>query len=289
MQPSGFLEHLASDTLKSRQTGAEYSISVACGEADPVSGPQALLIVLDAPYILGTVVETVRLQQMGGEVAAPIVVGIGTSGDIETHALRRLKDFTPPQSDARRAEDGPVGGMLTALATQSRRSIGDLLGGAEAFLEFICTDLMRHVSSQYPVNERDVGLFGHSAGAVFCRYALLRRPGNFRRFLVGSLGTGWYGEDLGELEDAYSTQPNLEGRASIFQAVGERELDHPAFGPSLRGGLEAMERLASGVPEAIDLTQAVIAGETHCSVMAPLAAAGVRTLYGTGSSFMDAL
>lgn len=289
MHPSAFLHQLTSDTLRSPQTGVEYSVSVACGATATTSDPQALLIVLDAPYILGTIVETVRLQEMGGEVVAPIVVGVGTTGDIHAHMVRRLKDFTPPQYNIRRAENGPVGSMLEGLAIRSRRSIGDLLGGAEAFLDFICTDLLRLVSSRYAVNERDLGLFGHSAGAVFCRYALLSRPGYFRRFLMGSLGTGWYGEDLGDLEDAFFTQLSPQDRVSVFQAVGEAELYHRAFGPNLRGGLEAMEKLAMGAPELIDLTQVVIAKETHCSVMAPLAAAGVRTLYGTGLSFMDAL
>ena len=288
MCPQPLLQGVSSVAIKSPQVGGEYVVSVASDIGDSHPKQRPLLIVLDAPYIFCTVVETARLQEMGGEIGCPLIVGIGTAGGIPKHALQRLKDFTPPQSDSHLAGIGPVGGMLSALAKETGRTVGDLLGGAEVFLDFLCDDVLKYITSRYAIDEKDIALFGHSAGAVFCHYTFLRRPEIFRRMIIGSLGTGWYGEDLSELESALLSSTS-QRPLSVFQGVGARELEHAVFGPCLQGGLDAMDKLAIALPDKLNLTQAVLAEETHCSVMAPLAAAGVRTLYGTGASFMDAL
>ncbi|KAJ4404785.1 hypothetical protein N0V82_010433 [Gnomoniopsis sp. IMI 355080] len=64
-------------------------------------------------------------------------------------------------------------------------------GGADLLLDFIEGTLRPFVRSQFPnVSFTRDALYGHSLGAQFVVYALLRRPGLFDTYLAVSAGAG---------------------------------------------------------------------------------------------------
>lgn len=253
------------------------------------AGGQRVLIVLDSPYVLGTVAESVYIQSMGGEISPPTIVGIGAAGNLEAHADARLFDFTPAASSPTSLRASPVLPMLSARARARGVALEELTGGAGGFLDFICDRLLPRLPDVLGEDVVDIGLLGQSAGAVFSRYALLSGRSPFSKFALGSLGVGWYGEDLRSLEDALVAGSGPRQPIDVFQAVGGAELSHARFGPALQAGLDAMKELARRLPDRIRLTQSVFADETHTSMLACLAAAALRNLYGTPSGFMDSL
>jgi len=277
--------------LPAAARSAQYEIAVlpAPTGARTNAGAQKVLIVLDSPYVLCTLAESAYVQAMGGEIAPPALVGIGAAGSLEAHADARLLDFTPSAVSPASLRASPVLPLLSARARARGLAVEELIGGASGFLDFICDRLLPCLPEVIGGDVVDVGLVGQSAGAVFGRYALVSGRCPFSKLALGSLGVGWYGEDLREMEDAFVAAGGAHWPIDVFQAVGGAELSHARFGPALQTGLTAMAELARRIPDKIRLTQSVFDGETHTSMLPCLAAAALRTLYRSPTGFMDQL
>lgn len=270
-----------------RDDGSIYEVEIFCCELCDHDAP--MLLVLDAPYLFGTVAETVYIQAMSGEISPPVVAGLAIKGGLADHAVRRVRDFTPARESDQSLQQSPVWKLIEALQSRTGCALDELLGGAPSFGEFIKTKILPTLREQGALATDDIGLVGHSASAVFGLNQLCSDGNPFSHMLLGSVGIGWYGEGAFEVRNL-SRPGGVDGSPiRIFQGVGQVELVNAALGPPLERGLEVLRELSVAFADQISLTQRVFADETHASVMAPMVSAGVRTLYANGASFMDDL
>lgn len=108
-----------------------------------------------------------------------IVVGIGYKiKGMEDWAAWRTRDLTPTNVPA---IDKYTQEMLLKL---SGRDIIVNSGGAGKFLDFINSELVPFIESNYHVSNTDKALAGYSYGGLFVLYALLKHPEAFNKYFA---------------------------------------------------------------------------------------------------------
>jgi predicted alpha/beta superfamily hydrolase len=75
--------------------------------------------------------------------------------------------------------------------TPSREQGYQSSGGADKFLDFLKNELVPYINSRYHSTGENI-LFGHSFGALFVMYALLKEPGVFKSY-IGADPSFWWG------------------------------------------------------------------------------------------------
>jgi predicted alpha/beta superfamily hydrolase len=142
-----------------------------------------------------------------------VVVGVGYHFERpEDHArwgALRVRDFTPC-GDA--LFDEQYGGQST-------------VGGADDFLGFLEDELTPFLAERLPIDLADRTLVGASLGGLFALYALMTRPGAFRRCVAISPALYWGAGRIFELEAALASAAN-DLPASLFLASGSLEEAH---------------------------------------------------------------
>lgn len=284
-----FLEGVTSFNMASKATGITYRILVSVPNTKDTALRFPLLVVLDGCMDFGTAVETARIQGMTGTAKDLIVVGVSTAGTLAQHNLRRLRDYTP----AGMRPDDPawtgyaIGQILTARFEAAGLRLDQAIGGAAAFQTFLSDELLPELVTKYPVDPDDLGVAGHSAGGTFVSHALLTGS-PFHKLIMGSFSLEMYGETLAQLEAEFSARALLPAR-QVFAAVGGAEIDEPLVSSSMRAAQEMLARLQKSCPECLQLTLHTFPGETHGSTMAHLLASGIRVLWPSGKTYMQAL
>jgi predicted alpha/beta superfamily hydrolase len=194
--------------LHSEHVGAEFKVFVGhCGDTE--STPPAVVYVSDANGMFASAVDTVRFMQLSEFLPPLLVVGIGyRMAGIKDTEVVRMRDFTPTYDE------------------QFVRWFPDhtLMGGADAFLEFIRTELKPWVHARFQVDTDDSMFFGHSLGGLFATYTLLTKPDTFRRYGIGSPSLWWHDDMMFGYEAAYAAAHD-DLAAQAFFAVGAFE-DH---------------------------------------------------------------
>ncbi|MEP4592887.1 MAG: alpha/beta hydrolase-fold protein, partial [Ilumatobacter sp.] len=112
----------------------------------------------DANGLFGLAVDTVRLMQIPGLVPSLLVVGVGypdAEAVIDTVEIR-ARDLTP---------------------TPSSHFPGS--GHADAFIEFVSSELRPWLAGRFPNAVGDATYFGHSLGGLFGAYTLLTASSTF--------------------------------------------------------------------------------------------------------------
>jgi len=237
----------------------------------------------------GTAVETARVQAMTGTAKPLIVVGVSTDASLAAHNLRRLRDFTP----AGIGEDDPawqaseVGRVLSGMFAKLGLPFAQATGGAAQFQSFLCDTLLPLLCQRFPIDTSDLGLAGHSAGGLFASHALLTGA-PFHKYLMGSFSLEFYGARLPALERDFSARSAPPAR-QIFAAVGGAELDDPLVSAGMQAGQALLGRLAQSAPHVLHVTRHTFADETHGAVFAHLLSSGIRLLWPSGQTYMQAL
>jgi len=146
-----------------------------------------------------------------------IVVGIGYKiKGMEDWAAWRTRDLTPtnvPATDKNTQE------LLSAL---SGRDIIVKSGGATKFLDFIISELIPFIESNYHVSKTDKALAGYSYGGLFALYALFKHPEAFNRYFSGSPSISWDKGSLFQFEEEYAKSHN-DLNARLFISAGSLE------------------------------------------------------------------
>lgn len=127
-----------------------------------------------------------------------VVVGIAN--------VDRKRDFTSPTSVAEEKVQYPT------------------TGGSEAFLNFIATELIPFIDSNYR-SAPDRMLIGQSLGGLFATEVLLKRPELFQRYLIVSPSLYWDAGSVLELHTTFLNDPAKAPR-QVFVAVGK---EHPTM------------------------------------------------------------
>jgi hypothetical protein len=194
--------------LHSDHVDAEFKIFVGhCGDTE--STPPAVVYVSDANGAFASAVDTIRFMQLSAHLPPLLVVGIGYRlGGINETEVVRMRDFTP---------------------TFDKRFVRwfpdhTLMGGADAFLEFIRTELKPWVHARFQVDTTDSMFFGHSLGGLFGTYTLLTKPDTFRRYGIGSPSLWWHDDMMFEYEARVAAE-YTDLAAHAFFSVGAFE-DH---------------------------------------------------------------
>ncbi|MGS2762070.1 alpha/beta hydrolase-fold protein [Sinomicrobium sp. M5D2P9] len=135
------------------------------------------------------------IQFMGGEEFAFLVVGV-ESPYIEDKKQNRNTDFLP-----------------NAIHSETLESYDGYCGGANKFLTFIQKELIPYIEDQYPTLPTRVAV-GHSNGATFISYALLRKNDLFDAYIAISPN---YAYDQGQLVDRLKkTIPETQERKKFL-------------------------------------------------------------------------
>jgi predicted alpha/beta superfamily hydrolase len=226
---------------------------------------------------------------MTGTAQELIVVGVSTAGSLAEHNLRRLRDYTPAgmRVDDPAWTESAIGKVLMARFAAAGLSLEQAIGGAAAFQAFLSDELLPELLTAYPIEADDLGLAGHSAGGVFASHALLTGA-PFRKLILGSFSLELYGETLARLEHEFTARATRPPR-QVFAAVGGAELAEPLVSSGMRGGQALLARLQQSAPEALQVTLQAFPDETHGAMLTHLLATGIRVLWPSGQTYMEAL
>ena len=93
-----------------------------------------------------------------------IIVGI-TSPNNENIDYSRLNDFLPPESEA------------------FKNRVANFYGNADNFLNYVETEVVRYINLKYRTLNHNIAV-GHSLGASFILYSLLKRPNLFQNYIA---------------------------------------------------------------------------------------------------------
>jgi predicted alpha/beta superfamily hydrolase len=266
--------------LQSQAVGDEFKIFVGhCGDAS--AAPLPVLYVTDANGYFGTAVDIIRGMQLAAHLPPMLVVGIGYRlGGLGETVVIRTRDLSD-------RDDPDYAGLYPDQHE---------MGGAAAFLEFICAELMPWVASSYLVDPNDATYFGHSLGGLFGTFALVTRPETFRQYIIGSPSLWWNYGSIFERESEYA-QTHADLPARVFLAVGAEETqdgrartlanlseEEQAVGTSRYIDMVAdTQRLADALAgrdyPSLSLTSEVYADEMHVTVAPLILSRGLRALF----------
>ena len=238
-------------TLKSSNVDECYTLFVALPlDYEQEERYYPTLYVLDANFFFATATEIVRGL---GPLRLPelIIVGIGYPVEPSVDTQPRHRDYYPAPVD---------------------RYPGS--GGGPKFVRFLKDELFPYIESTFRATATQRALFGYSAGGVFALYALLRAPGLFSRYVIGSPPLGSDTPFMFSYEQEYAEHNNALD-ATVFMSVGSEEGER--FVPPFH---EFVNQLRSRNYHGLELTTSVLRGHTHHSAWAPSMAKGLLRVFG---------
>lgn len=237
--------------VASALTGTRYHVSVAPPDPARAPGPWPALVVLDADDQFEAALDAYRALWARGVGVPLLLVGVGYGASYREPANRRIRDYTP-----------------TPLATEGES------GGAEAFHEFLVTELWPRLQREYPLRPDGHGLAGHSLGALLVLHALFRPAPFFTRALASAPSIWW--DDRAILRRIAACREQVAALpARLFLAVGEQDTE------SMRGDLALLERQLAERPfEGLRVTARRFPDRDHDDVIGPAYAAGLQDLFG---------
>jgi hypothetical protein len=203
------------------------------------------------------------------EIPRILVVGIGYKiKGLEDWAALRRRDLTPTSSP----EDDKKWETYLARAS-GRNNIVSKSGGARSFLEFISTELIPYIESNYRVNQDDRALMGYSHGGLFTLFTVFSKPETFQRYYAGSPSIWWDNKVILEYEKKYN-DAHKDLPVNLFMSVGSLE-DLSSIGDmyKLAGRLESRD-----YPK-LKLETHIFEGETHSSCYAGGISRALKVLY----------
>jgi len=260
--------------MHSQGNGRDYEIFVALPEDAAPENGYPVIYILDANSMFLTAVETVRAYSRRRDAGAnlrAIVVGIGYPEGTDISAARSF-DLTPAVNEPR-----------------SRYPVG----GADAFLEFIESELKLEIERRFPVNRKQQALMGHSLAGMFTLGVLTKRSQAFQTY-VGMSASFWFGQhDLSQKVTRFvETHTTHEIPVRVLLTVGEFEqqprpeywIQTPERAATMardlaaRGQIAHAQRAASQLNDipGIQADFTLIASEDHGPVIPAAIARGVR-------------
>jgi predicted alpha/beta superfamily hydrolase len=228
-----------------------------------VDDPFPLLVVLDAPWMFGTVVDATRIMSMSQEAPEAVVAGLGFATDRMSEYLRQRARWLTPTP------------WVPPAATGVRGVEAHECGRAAEHTAFVVEQLLPFLESAYRTSERT--LVGHSFSALFALRLLLAEPRTFRRYLLASPSVWWDGRVILDVE-AERARTETDLPAQVFLSAGSLEFGEPPFdmAPNIE---ELARRLRSrGYPSLI-LDHQVMPGDAHSSTIGAAVSKGLRSLF----------
>ena len=259
--------------LQARKSRHRYRIFLSVPTTPAPAAGHPVLYVLDGnaafPVAAFLSRAAARYSEVSGH-AAPVVVGIGYTGDADFDVPARKRDYT-------------VGATRPELATGE--------GGADRFLDFIEHELKPLIAAKHPVDPKRQALFGHSFGGLFVLHALFTRPHAFSTYLASSPSIWWNNkrvlEALPALQDL-ARKADGKPLPRVQISVGALEDDPPkgkysaeklamhAARPMVSEARSVAARLKAQPGWADQVTYHELAGEDHGAVWLPALSRGMQ-------------
>jgi predicted alpha/beta superfamily hydrolase len=242
-----------------------------------------VLWVTDGDEMFDTAVRAVALA--GNYIPEMIVVAVGPPPEAWREAkMRRSYDFSPtedwPQFDS---YDHDLIKKTIKSRDDGFRAAGlvapDKYGGASLFLSFLVDTVRPALAKDYRMATSNT-LFGHSAGGVFCAYALLERPKSFDNYICYS-PVLFSGRGVLFRKEAEYARTHSDMKADVFFAAGEAEAyqDVLATMGVVSSTARMVEMLHSREYSSLKLHFRVFQGEEHFTVVPTNLHWGLRAVW----------
>jgi predicted alpha/beta superfamily hydrolase len=151
---------------------AQWRIHVGLPDAPPPPQGYSAILSLDGRK---TFPQFWQHREARAAKAPVILFAIGYEG-----AIRRWRDLTSRSMK-------PIQPILFYRAAPADR----LTGGREAFLSMIADQLLPELARRYPLNRKEMTIYGHSLGGLFVLHALFTRPHLFARHVAADPSVWW--------------------------------------------------------------------------------------------------
>jgi predicted alpha/beta superfamily hydrolase len=222
--------------------------------AKHASEPWPTLLCLDGDDQFEALCQARAMVERERPLPPLLLVGVGYGASYQDPGNRRARDYTPCPIEG--APDG---------------------GGADAFLDFLITQLWPALGQRFPIATNTRGIAGHSLGALFALHALFK-PAPFFNRVLASAPSIWWGERavLDAASALHATGAALSAR--LFLGVGTRDSE------SMTGDLDLLEsRLVAAPFKDLEIGRSRFAGKNHYNSIHPGFRAGLEFLYPTKS------
>lgn len=234
-------------------SGRHYRIFLARPSRPCAEAGCPVLYFLDGNATFETAAEAMRLQTRTPNSLEPAaVVAIGTDTDEPFDIPARYFDYTTPADPA-------------VLRKRGNGEPYPLLGGADAFLDFIADDLMPEIGRRLPADPERAALVGHSLGGYLALHAFLTRTSLFATYVAGSPSLWWNDSEIvGRAKAFAAAAPDLAGRRLFLGAGG----DEPTG--MVGGAADVAAILAPLGTRGLMLSHQTFDGESHITVLPAL-------------------
>lgn len=247
--------------LVSTVTDQHYRIQWATIGDMPKEGyPVLYLLDGDMSFPIASIAaQTFMVNKVAKRNAPVLIVGIGYSSDDLLSLDKRAKDYTP------------------LLREETDASAKSRYGGADAFHQFIRTELQPFLHKQVKINHQQQAIFGHSFGGLWASYNLLRHT-DFQYYIISSPSLWW---DKQRIFDFLSLTQHSQIEAKIKLSLGELEIPKNANDirrqeRDMKGNLE---RFANELQQRkVDAVVHLYPDENHGSVMYKALLEGLKFL-----------
>ena len=202
----------------------------------------------------------------------PQVVVVGIAYDIESMAdwaVWRTLDLTPTVHPETEQNWEGILSRLTGVENWNVRT-----GGAAGFLEFIISELVPFIESEYHVSSGDRALGGYSYGGLFTMFALFAQPDAFQRYFAGSPSIYYDSDVTFRMEEEFAAAHD-DLPAKLFLSAGELEWDYMV---SAVGRMDSL--LRSRAYPNLEVSSHVFTGEEHRSAYPAAVMRAFEVLYG---------
>jgi hypothetical protein len=239
--------------MKSTSTGRSYDLYIhtPADFAQNKGKKYPVLYLLDGQWdfkLLDSVVGGLVYDRFMPDI---VIVGITYSGDHPDYGALRAMDYTPsPQRD----EQGNARG-----------------GDGPKFLQFLRSELIPFMETNYRGDPARRILGGHSLGGLFTLHAMFTDPSLFWGYLCGSPAIPWDQDSVVKQEAAFAAK-RKDLPVRLFLAVGgAEELVTP--------GVSFMKTLSARRYDGLHWDARVIEGERHSGVKPEFYNRGLRFLF----------
>lgn len=274
--PNGGVE---SFTFQSPSMGVRFSLNVGMPSGlRPGDGKKyPALIVTDGDFTFANVYQ--QASTLAGVITPLFIISIGTSleeGE-EEHTRRRIYEFSPPGWDRK----DPFGQGVEGYCKTFKSPEGRCTGGAEKFLAALTSEIMPLLAAKYPIDTKELGLFGLSAGGFFTSWVIFQPNTPFNKYIISSPAMSYGHGEIFRQEAAYA-KTHKDLAAGIYFSAGGLEVADPqleGIGEIVSGMSHLAGVLASRQYPDLRMTIEIHPGMGHMDVMGTSVVRGLRSLY----------
>jgi predicted alpha/beta superfamily hydrolase len=253
---------------RSTLNGVSYKLLLQLPASVGTAGKRfPLIVTLDADYSFPIAAAHLEhLSERSAQIPEVVLLSIGYDGDYsdrDLYRLNRTRDYTPVHV--------PVGGYGPRFQAHS--------GRATAFASIIRNEILPLVERDYPIDNGNRTLVGHSYGGLFAAWLLQQQPDLFRRYLMVSPSL-WYADRYlirTERDPSYII-PDKDVLA--YLAVGSWEEQPEQDRLMVTDLREFSELLKARSGSRLKVRSRIFEDETHASIFPAAFSSGVRALFG---------